>query len=365
MKIIFILIAIISLTYGQSKIKSDSDSLAKYIGYWPPSIVTSEDSMALFKGKLSDYIDKIKNNKYGIRDSAVYYFRLGQAYYFGHNIDMDNSYDLAEKYLKKSISLNPKALDARIELGIMYSESDPNKFYEAYKLLFDAVNEDKQKKYIDARYSLAMCALNIGEDLIARKTAKDYLALTHSENDSMSAGWLDFINYRYKKFIITDTTDGLITYKNLFSGFEVKYPNIFTHDFDDMYSSLQASSVLSLKTPKAYSVITDSITNAIFVVARNAKYYKYEDLIDAHLAGMAASPLKNRKSNVIYKNNKSLFFQTTFRPYENYKGAITAIKGDSFHFLLIYNATESTFEQNYKYFNDFEKSFKMIAILKE
>lgn len=62
MKNLYFLFILITMAYSQVEIEAECDSLAKYIGFWPPSIITSEDSLAIFKGKLLEYISKIENN---------------------------------------------------------------------------------------------------------------------------------------------------------------------------------------------------------------------------------------------------------------------------------------------------------------
>ena len=123
---------------------------------------------------------------------------------------MENSYNFTEKYLKNSFLLNPNSLDARILLGTMYSESDPEKFYEAYKLLLKAVEEDVNKKYIDARYTLAMSALQVGEDYVSRQSALEYKNLIQNKEDSGINDWVNFIYHRYNQYIEKDTLNNEI-----------------------------------------------------------------------------------------------------------------------------------------------------------
>jgi len=96
MKNLLILFISIGAAISQPNIDADCDSLSKYIGYWSPAILSSEDSMAIFKERLVDYINNIEQKSYNLSDSSEYYFRLGQAYHFGHNIDIPGSYHLAE-----------------------------------------------------------------------------------------------------------------------------------------------------------------------------------------------------------------------------------------------------------------------------
>ena len=58
---------------------------------------------------------------------------------------------------------------------------------------------------------------------------------------------------------------------------------------DEMYSSIRQSSTLNLQTPLAYSIATDSITNAIVVSAKNSEYYTYNKIIEDLLNNMRAT----------------------------------------------------------------------------
>ncbi len=361
MKLILIIIFVFILPlYSQTDLDSDTEYLAKYIGYWPPPILGSEDSLEMFKGELQKYIQKLKDNVYNIKDSSFYYFKLGQAYHFGHNIDMSNSYDLAEKYLKKSILIDVYNLASRIELGTLFVSSDLKNYERGYKLLYNAVKKDTANKFIGARYTLAMCATAMGEDYVARQAALEYKNLSKEQGYTNLNDWVKFIHHNYLEYIESDTADNRIEYKNHYSGFYAKFPKNFTLYRDEVFNQRLASSELSLKTPKAYSIITDSITNAISVSAKNTKYYTYNKVIDDFLENMTSKNNINRKSNVIYPIYQSYYFQSTFKPYENYKGVITVIKSADFYYSLIYNATESTFDQNYHYFKEFEKNFRII-----
>ena len=358
-KALLFLLIILNFSFSQSQIEKDSEYLSQYIGYWPPSIAQSEDSLKLFTDKLKDYIKKIRRNEYQISDSSQYYYRLGQAYSYGHNIDMEGAWDSSEICLKKSLKFDPYSIESKIELGKLYTFSNPDKLGEAYRLLSTAIEQDTEKRFPEARYTFAMCALMVGAENAARKAALEYRTLMGPDTTGIGV-WMNMIFYKYNTYISKDTVNDFVEYENSYAGFKVVYPASFGVYYDDVYNSMTSSSMLSLITPLAYSVYTDSITNAIAVVTREADFIDIDEIMDNFLKRMMVDNSKKRASFVRYKQNKSIYFISTDRPKENYKGVITAIKSSPYNYVLIYNATEHTFDQNYKYFIDFEKRFEII-----
>ncbi len=199
----------------------------------------------------------------------------------------------------------------------------------------------------------------VGAENAARKAALEYRTLMGPDTTGIGV-WMNMIFYKYNTYISKDTVNDFVEYENSYAGFKVVYPASFGVYYDDVYNSMTSSSMLSLITPLAYSVYTDSITNAIAVVTREADFIDIDEIMDNFLKRMMVDNSKKRASFVRYKQNKSIYFISTDRPKENYKGVITAIKSSPYNYVLIYNATEHTFDQNYKYFIDFEKRFEII-----
>ncbi|MFX0138225.1 MAG: tetratricopeptide repeat protein [Candidatus Hodarchaeota archaeon] len=353
-----------SIIFPQTDLEKEVEYLRKYIGSWPPR-TTNKDSLRYFEKRLMSYIEKIKNQTYSIQDSSDYYFRLGEAYHFGHNINMDNSYNLAYKYLNKAYNLNPKSIEIRMALGAFYGSTNPENAFKAFPLFYSIIQDDPEGKYPNARYNLALLSTLVGEEYLGRMAALEYKKLM--PEDTKTSTFLIKITHRiYNTYIKKDTVDNVIHYENTYSGFSVKYPIELKIYADIVYCNRGQMSQLNLKTPKTATASGDSITNAVAVNATPSELSKFDDILDMSINIMVEGKIIGKRNvNLSIPNKyKSIYFEAA-RPYgEKYKGIYTSVEGKEFNYVLGYVATTSTYEKNLKYFEDFEKSFKIIKIKK-
>ena len=361
---LFVFLLSWSILYSQNDFQAELEYLERYIGDWPPS-TTNEDSLKYFEDRLNSYIEKIKNGTYSFEDSSTYYLRLGEAYRFGHNIDMEGAYDLADKYLNKAYLLNPKSFEIRMNLGVFYASTSPETIFKAYPLFHSIINDDPEGKYPMARYNLALIAPIVGEDYFGRMAALQYKELM--PEDTMTSNFLIENTHRlYNKYILKDTVESMINYQNSFTGFSVNYPIDLKVFREEVYSNRNQSSVLNLYTPLTPTVLNDSITNAVVIMAESSEHTKFKDVIRIHIENTNSEITGQRKPNILtpYKT-QSVYFEAPRPLGEKYKGIYTVIKGEEYNYLITYVATTSTYDKNLNYYEDFEKSFKRIEIKRD
>ena len=364
-RIFVFLIMSFSIIFPQTDLEKEVEYLRKHIGSWTRALKVSKDSLNYFERRLKSHIAKIRNQTYSIQDSSNYYFRLGEAYYFGHNIHIDNSYNLADKYLNKAYNLNPKSIEIRMALGAFYGSTTPENMFKAFPLFYSIIQDDPEGQYPHARRKLAMLSTFVGEEYLGRMAALEYKKLM--PEDTKTSKFLIEITHRmYNTYIKKDTVDNFIHYENTFSGFSVKYPIELKIYADEVYSNRAQISHLNLQTPKTATALGDSITNAVAVTAKPSEFLKFDDILDTFIKKMEGGKIiGHRKINLFIPNKSNSIYFEAARPYgEKYKGIYTSVEGEEFNYILGYVATTSTFEKNLNYFEDFEKSFKRIKIKK-
>lgn len=190
----------------------------------------------------------------------------------------------------------------------------------------------------------------------------------YSNPDSNSRNLLELAYLPYYKFIESDMNkDGIYKYRNNLAGFEITLDSTIkiwsdlpfrenSHDKMISFLQLQMPPVKNNKSVDVFGYVT--------IEAFLPQFTVNDWILELEMAGMQFSDFdRTGNENVMFSREfKSALGKDNY-PGEQYKGAVTIIRGNKYNYLLEYTATESTYNQFLKYYRAIEKSFNIIDTL--
>jgi len=170
---------------------SEADSIDKKLffydqiaGVYPPTVSTKEELAKIQKDWHITEQELIAQLSISHNSIAIE-LRLGHLYRFGHNLDIEGTWEKSEAHFRKAIELSPALADAHIGLAMLYVTSDFEHAALAEPLFEKAIKFAKNDKTItEAIYGLFFSYYYQGKASDALALANKYIA-QHPDDENM------------------------------------------------------------------------------------------------------------------------------------------------------------------------------------
>jgi hypothetical protein len=361
---------IINCSNVHTLLKNDEiDSKIEYFSFYlseynPNDIRVDKDSL---KKELVDFIKIFESKHYKKRDKYYYYCKLGDLYRFAYNLDIDDSWLKCYDYYRKAIILKPDEFEPRYYLAIhiLYSATTVTSFKSAVNYLLPLVESGLSNQHPEIYRLLAMSYAMGGITKYATKSAYKYFYLCSNNPESISL--LDLAYAPYSDYIEIKKDLNKTSYCNYCTGFKIEVKTPVKINSDEPYIEKSDNNIISffhLYTPYAVDRNGDSIYNDISIVAYNSNFSLNDWLDHKRKMGLILSDevrhtdIDNCIFTRYYKSDlRNIEYFS--RMNEKFEGIITLVKGEKYYYEIIFCATESTFQQNRRYFEDIENNFTL------
>ena len=156
--------------------------LENYLNQGPPNF-KSEKEEAGVREKLASAIAMAEKMGEQNPNSAPIKNQIGKLYQMAHNIDVDSSWEKAEKNLKEAMRLDSNFVDPYVSLGFLYVGADMGFVKDAEKLFLKAQSLNGKKPLLQAHRGLVYVYDYLGEPKKAIQEADLVLKLSPQDDE--------------------------------------------------------------------------------------------------------------------------------------------------------------------------------------
>lgn len=320
------------------------------------------------KVQMKDFIKTFENADNNKKDKYYYFTRLGDLYRFAYNLDIVDSWQKCIDSYMEAIKLNSNTFEPRYYLAVhLLSSAKAAKSFEfAEMLLMPLVDSELVKDHPEFYRTMTLMYSVGGLIKDATKYAFKYLEQCPTDPEAIQLLELAYAPYYECVEIINNKDEN--SYSNFCTGYNIRYKNPGKINSDLPFSEKSKLSVLSFTqfyTPYAIDHNGDSIFNDISIIVYDTGFSLLHWLENQEKKGTVLLDTKRKSEDKGCVFTK--FYELDLREItsfsdmtEKFSGIITLIKGEKYYYQIRYSATESTFNQNLKYFEEVEKSFRLI-----
>lgn len=354
-------ITITASELSKSYIDSSFLHFEKYLSNFPLNVKDSIEAKEI-EIELITFIEQINQSKNKF-SPYLYNYYLGRLYYFGFNLDIDSGWNKCEYHLLQAIELEPDSIKPKLELAALYGNSFHPQDTLAYKRAYFSLNmlselrtQGKDVEYPFINYNLCLTSLTLGIQSLCFDAGYEFWKQMPKDSSANSFKGL----FEYKKGGCSNLSAEkyLKTYVNRCFDFKITYPDTLILHVESTDTSKEYMTILNLGTPLVQNSENKLIRNAISVSAwnsnKNDKAAKIGGIIRRFSGGRMLAryiQLPHLRSTYEYVMGESP---------ESFHAILTFLETKDNLYALMYVATNSTFEKNQKYFNDFERNFEVL-----
>ena len=356
------LTTVASTELKQEYVDSSLTYFERYLSDWPPKVEDSLHEQQL-QEKLTGFIQQIEENETAFNAFRFNYI-LGQLYYFGFNLDLDSAWKKCERHFLKAIDLEPDSVMPKLILSALYGNSfnpmDTSSFKRAYysvNMLSELRKDGKDVEYPTINLNLCLAALTLGIQSLCFDAGYEYWK--QMPKDSSAEIFKGLFGFQKKGCSLLSAEKGRKEYFNGCFGFKVSYPDTLILYLESTDTSIEHMAKLNLALPLVMNSERAQIRNAVSVSAWDSNYNDLDAKVGGIIRRFAGAEMMPR--NVQLQHLRSSYEYVLGKGSEAFHTVLTLLQTDKHLYALMYVATNSTFDKNLGYYQDFEKNFIILA----
>lgn len=347
---------------SQAAIDSNISYFEQHLSRFPPDVEDSIEAKTI-EAKLANFISQVISNE-KILDPYKFNWTLGLLYSFAFNLDMKGAWEKCDSHLKKAIALQPDSVEPKIHLAAFYGSSgNPadssflQKQYYSLNLLSELRKDGKDVDHPIINYNLCLNAIMLGIQSLALDAG--YAFWKQMPKDSSAASFRDLFEYKKSGCGHLSINGKNKFYKNDCFNFQVMYPETLILYLEQTDTIREQMATLHTQSPLAKNSVGRMIRNAIVVTAWDLSHVDLDVKIGGIIRRFGGGKMIPR--DVKLPSLRSSYEYVLGNEPEAFHSILTMLVTKKNLFTIMYVATNSTYKQNLKYYEAFEKGLTITS----